>query len=198
MYDRDKAKEYYVKNRESILEKEKNRRLNNKEKYKDKDHNKYLKTKDKCSERNKKYRESHKEEISLSMKEYYKSNKDKWLVSSKKSYHIRKEDPKYRLRKSVSCLIRSKLYRKTINKNYFSSFSFLPYSLEELMEHLESRFQVGMSWKNYGEWHIDHIVPDSSFNYKSIEDEEFKECWSLDNLQPLWAIDNIKKSNKTL
>ena len=55
-----------------------------------------------------------------------------------------------------------------------------------------------MSWDNYGEWHIDHILPDSSFYYVSTEDDEFKKCWALSNLQPLWAIDNLKKSNKII
>ena len=53
-----------------------------------------------------------------------------------------------------------------------------------------------MNWDNYGEWHIDHIKPISSFIFESSEDEEFKRCWSLDNLQPMWGIENIKKGNK--
>ena len=53
-----------------------------------------------------------------------------------------------------------------------------------------------MNWDNYGEWHVDHIIPKSSFNFSSKHDKEFKECWALDNLQPLWAEDNIAKSDK--
>ena len=55
-----------------------------------------------------------------------------------------------------------------------------------------------MTWDNYGKWHIDHIVPRSFFEFTSIEDTEFKYCWSLDNLQPLWSAENITKSNKIL
>jgi hypothetical protein len=55
-----------------------------------------------------------------------------------------------------------------------------------------------MTWMNYGEWHIDHILPIDSFNFQSYEDYQFKECWSLENLQPLWAIDNIRKGNKII
>ena len=72
----------------------------------------------------------------------------------------------------------------------------LDYSVDDLKLHLESLFQPGMSWDNYGEWHIDHIVPDSWFEYNSYQDSSFKECWALANLQPLWAKDNLKKSNK--
>jgi len=61
---------------------------------------------------------------------------------------------------------------------------------------LESKFKNGMSWKNYGKWHIDHAIPDIRFRYKSPEDEEFKKCWALNNLQPLWAKENIRKGGK--
>ena len=53
-----------------------------------------------------------------------------------------------------------------------------------------------MSWDNYGEWHIDHIIPVSSFSFDNVDSEDFKKCWSLTNLQPLWSYENIKKSNK--
>ena len=66
---------------------------------------------------------------------------------------------------------------------------------EDLEKHLESKFEEGMSWDNYGEWHIDHIIPQSHFDINSADCEEFKKCWSLENLQPLWKKDNLKKSN---
>jgi 5-methylcytosine-specific restriction endonuclease McrA len=72
----------------------------------------------------------------------------------------------------------------------------LGYSVEELKKHLESKFTIGMSWENMGEWHIDHKMPDSGFVYSSTADDGFKNSWSLENLQPLWAEDNLRKSNK--
>lgn len=74
----------------------------------------------------------------------------------------------------------------------------LGYSPQELRKHLEKMFKDGMSWENYGDWHVDHILPVSSFNYQSENDAEFKECWGLSNLQPLWAHDNFTKGNKIL
>ena len=53
-----------------------------------------------------------------------------------------------------------------------------------------------MTWDNYGKWHIDHIVPISVFNYTKTEHEDFKRCWALGNLRPLWAFDNISKGAK--
>jgi hypothetical protein len=70
------------------------------------------------------------------------------------------------------------------------------YSVEELKAHMERQFLPGMTWDNIGEWHIDHIVPLASFAYATHEDEEFKAAWSLTNLQPLWAQDNLKKNAK--
>lgn len=68
---------------------------------------------------------------------------------------------------------------------------------KEEIRHLEAQFNIFMSWENYGsEWHIDHKKPKSLFHFKTKEDNEFKRCWSLDNLQPLEAKFNLQKGNK--
>ncbi len=67
------------------------------------------------------------------------------------------------------------------------------YTIIDLKKHLEKQFTDGMTWENYGKWHIDHVKPICKFNINSVDCEDFKTCWSLDNLQPLWAIDNLKK-----
>jgi hypothetical protein len=60
--------------------------------------------------------------------------------------------------------------------------------------YLEAQFAEGMSWENYGEWHIDHIRPCASFD---LEDPvQQRECFHYTNLQPLWAKDNLSKSDK--
>jgi hypothetical protein len=66
----------------------------------------------------------------------------------------------------------------------------------DLMSHIEKQFKEGMSWKNYGEWHIDHIIPQSWLPFNSLEDENFIKSWCLSNLQPLWAKENISKGNR--
>lgn len=71
---------------------------------------------------------------------------------------------------------------------------FVPYTLKELMTHLERQFMSGMTWDNKGEWHIDHIRPISSFEFSGPEDQGFKDAWALTNLRPLWAKDNIRKN----
>jgi hypothetical protein len=79
------------------------------------------------------------------------------------------------------------------NKAGKSWKSMVGYSVEDLKQHLESKFLPGMSWDNMHLWHIDHIVPKSFFIYNTHTDQEFQYCWSLDNLQPLWAEDNLSK-----
>jgi hypothetical protein len=113
---------------------------------------------------------------------------NKWAKEkSLKNYH------KNKVRHNVSRMIRAALVGYAKSKPTFES---LEYTLQDLKEHLESKFQEGMTWDNYGEWHIDHIIPQSKLKYTSTEDENFKKCWSLDNLQPLWAKDNLRKGNR--
>ena len=103
-----------------------------------------------------------------------------------------------KLKHNIKTLINQKLKSRKISKDNQRTSEILGYSIIDLKEHLESQFHDGMSWDNYGlhGWHIDHIKPDSLFNYKSIADKDFKKSWDLNNLQPLWAKDNLKKGNK--
>jgi hypothetical protein len=110
-----------------------------------------------------------------------------------------RQRPEYVLRKNISCQIRKGLKNNGSGKNKRSVWNFLPYTSEELKIHLESLMEPWMTWNNYGScWHIDHIEPQSNFSYISMDDIDFQLCWSLSNLRPLKAIDNLKKSNKCL
>lgn len=82
------------------------------------------------------------------------------------------------------------------NKNGNSWERLVGYSLNDLTNHLERQFQPGMTWENHGEWHIDHKIPINVFNFTTPEDLDFKRCWALKNLQPLWAKDNLIKFMK--
>jgi endogenous inhibitor of DNA gyrase (YacG/DUF329 family) len=70
------------------------------------------------------------------------------------------------------------------------------YTVVELMRHLEALFQEGMTWENFGDWHIDHKRPVSSFSFADVTDPDFQECWALENLQPLWELENLSKGSK--
>jgi hypothetical protein len=102
---------------------------------------------------------------------------------------LRKE-PRFNLEKRVSEQIRSMLKG---GKRGRSWADLAPFDVQELKDHLERQFLPGMSWRNMPEWHIDHIVPKSTFEYESPEDDGFKAAWALTNLRPMWAEDNVRK-----
>lgn len=70
------------------------------------------------------------------------------------------------------------------------------YNRKQLVSHLERQFVGEMSWNNYGEWHIDHILPASGFGLLGWTDGEIAACWALSNLRPLWAADNLSKKDR--
>ena len=80
------------------------------------------------------------------------------------------------------------------NKSHWETF--VGYTLKDLMQTLEKEFREGMTWDNYGKWHLDHIIPLARFNFQSIDDFEFKKAWSLGNLQSLWADENLRKRDR--
>lgn len=103
--------------------------------------------------------------------------------------------PKYILTNRTRASVHHHLRKQGLLKTH-KTFDILGYTPTQLMHHLESWFTEGMSWDNMGEWHIDHIRPVSSFTFDSMDDPEFKACWALENLQPLWAFDNMSKGAK--
>jgi len=159
----------------------------------------------------KKYRKKNIEKLYENHKKWYEENKDKWkeyikdyreknadkIREIKRTYEkTRKDnDPIYKLINNFRTAIYQVLKESNVQKNGHY-FEILKYSPDELITHLEKKFIGEMSWDNYGIWHVDHIRPISSFNIQEIGDESFMECWSLNNLQPLWGDENIRKSNK--
>lgn len=147
-------------------------------------------------------------------KEYYKISTNSWKELTIDNpnedallYRIRyKYDTKFNLKERLRNQLtkQKKKYpnldyaiRQAASKNQNTKYlNILGYSKEELKNHLEKQFTKDMTWQAFrnGDIHIDHIKPQSLFNLKDIND--IKECWSLNNLQPLWAKDNIAKSNK--
>lgn len=120
---------------------------------------------------------------------YWHKNKSK--LSARKTEYItrrRKIDPIFRLKGNLRVRLSRAL--KGENKSE-STFHLIGCSVDELKFHLESKFVKGMSWNNYGEWHVDHIKPCVSFDFS--KEEEQKICFHYTNLQPLWKEDNLKK-----
>lgn len=75
-------------------------------------------------------------------------------------------------------------------------YKLMGYTPHQLKSHIESQFVDGMTWENHGEWHIDHIIPISMWIKVGVTDSSVINA--LDNLQPLWAIDNLSKGDRAL
>lgn len=165
-----------------------------------------------------KYRSKNSKEITKKSKNYYQNNKDKIRNYQHNYYSINKQkinkrnntynqerlrkDPSLRLRQNISNFVNKQLKQQNSSKDD-SFLSHLGYTIEDLKIHLESQFESWMTWDNWGRastkyktWNIDHIIPQSSLPFSSIKDENFKKCWALENLRPMEAISNIRKSNK--
>jgi len=161
----------------------------------------------------KKWRDSNKEYMSNKSKTWYEQNKEHRkeylkeyreknisnIRKTKRDYERNRKarDPLYKLISNFRTAIYQVLKENNIKKNGHY-FEILKYTPEQLINHLEKQFSDEMTWDNYGDWHVDHKHPISLYNIKEIGDNEFMKCWSLDNLQPMWSVDNIKKSNKLL
>ena len=134
------------------------------------------------------------------------ADRDKYRESARASYrrrrdqilangmHRRRTDPAHALRMRVSSGVRQSLGRTRLGTSWIN---LLPYSVLDLKVHLESLFAEGMTWGRLlaDEIEIDHVIPVSFFNPATADCIEFRMCWSLKNLQPLWRADNRAKSD---
>jgi len=123
-----------------------------------------------------------------------KSNPEKVKEQKKRAYERHKADPKFKL----TAFMRKGIWKSLKGNKVQSWKDLVRYSTDDLKAHIEKQFQPGMTWKNYGEWHIDHEIPVSAFNFSKPEHMDFKKCWALKNLQPLWAKDNCSKQDKLI
>lgn len=186
-------KQYVEKNKERVYLQRKQWRENNKDKVREMRKRYKEKHPDKVRENKKRYRETHKDYF----KDYYKDNKEKLNKKASERYSKRrKEDLIFKLKSDIRTMIRLSVKNRT-NYSFVKNKSteeILGCSLNFFIQYLENKFQEGMTLENHGKWHIDHIIPLSSAN---TEEEVYKLC-HYTNLQPLWAKDNLRKSNKIL
>ena len=110
--------------------------------------------------------------------------------SIKQSWARWREKPKNKL----ITFMRGALRRVLTREKSARTEVMLGYTRQEIEQHIEKQFQRGMSWANYGEWHIDHIIPIAHFLNNGIEDPAVINC--LSNLRPIWADENHKKNAK--
>jgi len=181
--DSIRGKQYNIDNKDRIKASQKQYYIDNKEKRDayQKEYN--IKHRNEINTRNKKYNAKHRDEMNA----YYR----------KYNNHRYKTDMHFKINKNIRTAIRNSLKGNKDGKHWED---IVGYTLIDLKRHLEKQFTEGMTWKNherYG-WHIDHKVPVNAFNFTKPEHEDFKKCWALSNLQPMWSEDNMSKSNKLI
>lgn len=166
-----------------------------------------------CKQCDKQLREQNKERDRELKHKHYLNNKEKYLKAHqaynalhsdhikqwKRSYRSTYEKQRYHddVFHRLRCVLRSRL-RQALRENQKtgSAVNDLGCSIEEFKKHLESLWKPGMSWDNWSKngWHIDHIRPLNSFNLSNPD--EVKQACHYFNLQPLWAEENLQKSDK--
>ena len=119
------------------------------------------------------------------LKAYFKTYRPGWQATKYAN------DPQFKLAYLLRNRVRAAI--KGIAKSA-STLQLLGCTVDELKVKLESRFRPGMTWDNYGEWHVDHIKPCASFDLSDPAQQQL--CFHWTNLQPLWALENLQKSDK--
>ena len=186
----EKNNKWRENNREVALTCSKKWYQNNKDKKSEYFEKYRIETPEKIKETKKKYREKNKEIIKQKKKIYDELYKPKRNLLRREK---QKTDIVFKLINNVRVRLIKYLKKLNITKKN-KTFEIVGCTPQELKEHLEKQFVDGMSWENRSEWHIDHIIPLSS----AKTEEEIYKLSHYTNLQPLWAIDNMKKSNNIL
>lgn len=147
----------------------------NADKLKESAHKRYLANKTFRAAKNKEWLAANREKIRA-------IKRDRWL-----------NDPQFKLRESIRNRIRNAMRRYAKGSKPRSTILAVGCTMTDLQAYIESKFQPGMTWQNWGinGWHIDHIRPLSSFDL--TDKEQFDKAIHYTNLQPLWAADNIGK-----
>jgi hypothetical protein len=208
-------KEYYLKNREKLLAAVRDRHARNRDQLREKARTYYADNREKERARGRRYHNENKEANSarnrrwrLENPEKYRKAVARWMAANKDQARERyrryqryryESDIEFRLRQSIRAGIRYMLRRASVSGSATRTAKHkLGYTIAQLRAHIERQFLRGMSWDNYGKWHIDHILPISSFVFASADDPEVRAAWALTNLRPMWGLANISKGAKRL
>lgn len=147
------------------------------------------------AKRQEKYGRDNRAKINAYKRDYYRRSKEanteahQRRFASDKAY---RQQPHIRLTRTMMQGVRSSLRGKKNDRWQ----RLVGYTVSDLREHIEKQFTGKMSWDNFGKWHIDHIVPISSFAFTDSAHPDFLACWALSNLRPLWRRANQRKNGK--
>jgi hypothetical protein len=180
-------KKYYLNNKAKQIKSKNVIVMSDTEKYK-KQYRKYIVYQEE-------YRKKNREKINQKIREWYYKNKDRVRANQRiyeregayrNSLHFKIKDG---MRKRILEVLKRDGGKKTQR-----TMKLVGCTVEELKQHIEKQFKPGMSWEQRHLFHIDHIIPCASFDLTKLSEQ--KKCFHYTNLQPLWAIDNMKKGAK--
>jgi hypothetical protein len=166
-------KDYYSKNRDKLK-------------------NKALQFRDSNPDYMKNWRKNNTKKVIEQKINWYNKNRNKINANERKR---RTFDIQYKIKKNLRRRVNQVI---TIGCKHKNTIELLGCSLSQFLTYIENKFKHGMNWSNYGKngWHIDHIIPCSSFDL--TDNEQQKKCFHYTNLQPLWEKENLSKGNKIL
>lgn len=168
-------RQYYLKNRDRL--KAKTRAY-------------YVKNRQSVIDREQRYADKNRQKVNGYKKKYVSENKDKRRAYER---NRRKTDPLFKLKITCRGRVRMALKSKSMRKSN-PTVQILGAEIKVVKLHIEKLFSEGMGWDNHGEWEIDHRIPLASANTES----EILNLCHYTNLQPLWKLDNKKKSDKII
>jgi hypothetical protein len=185
-------KEWYNKNKQKISSQRKLYQEKNKDKIKETKKKYYLNNKESINQKNAIHRTKNREYLNKKSNEYYHKNKK--IIHEKQKLYLANNIQakiKHNLRTRINLVLRGKIKSG-------STIDMLGCDIKFFMQYIEDKFLLGMNWNNHTRkgWHIDHIIPCASFDL--TDPQQQKKCFHYTNLQPLWAADNIRKSDKVL
>ena len=181
-----KNREWCQENKETIAAKKRKYGQENKEEIADKKRKYRLKNKEKIAAKDRKYRQENKEKIAAKDRKYNQENKEE----HRKRY---RSDPIYAMTSRLRNRMGKAVKAAGLGKKCASTIKLLGISPKGLKEWLEAQFTEGMTWENRSDWHVDHRVPCDAFDL-TVETNQ-RICFWYKNLQPLWAKENVQKSN---
>ena len=183
-------REYHQEHREEITARDRKWRQQNKNKINAKSREYYQNNKVEIAANSRKYHQENKEEIAAQHRKYQQKNREEINARNRKR---RKNDPAHAMKLRLRRRMQHAVKAAGLDKKCASSSELLGISPQGLKEWLEEQFTEGMTWENRSDWHVDHIIPCTAFDL--TVDENQRICFWYKNLQPMWAKENLQKSN---
>ena len=180
-----------MKRRSEISASSKVKYAENKEAFRAKNAASYVRNKVKILSEAKKYKAAKRRELLAAARAYYAANKDAIRIKKRAYERLRmKNNAQFRFSVRIRHRVRQAIKLRG-GRKFYRFLEMCGCTSKRLTEHIEGLFQPGMTWDNFGEWHVDHKTPLALFDL--TKPEEQKAAAHFTNLQPLWAADNLKK-----